>query len=197
MSANVSPALVPSGAQHMLQHQWTLWYDAKRHNQPQGDPSDWVNTLMEVKSFASVEEFWGLYTFLKKPSALEVGATYNFFKKGVKPAWEDPQCAKGGRWVVPLQGEELAQVDRLWELLLLALIGERLEEGSSIVGAVLSKRRDVRLAVWVNNAESTESVLAIGNAIRRELGLDPKRALTFVTLESVPKVLHTIPTPPQ
>lgn len=197
MSSTTSPALVPANGQHPLHNQWTMWYDSKKNlNKDAIATAEWVNTLMEVKSFASVEEFWGLYTFIKKPSMLEVGASYNYFKKGVKPAWEDPQCAKGGKWVVPLQGEDLAQVDRLWELTLLALIGERLEDGpaSAVLGAVLNKRRDIKIAVWVNDATDGEAVLAVGRAIRKELNIaDPRKAITFVTLEAVPKVLYTLP----
>eukprot|EP00742_Colponemidia_sp_Colp-10_P023755 GILJ01028354.1.p1 GENE.GILJ01028354.1~~GILJ01028354.1.p1 ORF type:complete len:224 (+),score=37.25 GILJ01028354.1:63-674(+) len=188
-SDNAAPAHIP--AHHPLQNQWTLWYDGKRNQQP---AADWASTLMEVKSFTSVEEFWGLYTFLKKPSSLEVGTSYNFFKKGVKPAWEDPQCANGGKWVISLQGDELAQIDKLWEMLLLALIGERYEEGNSVVGAVLSKRRDVKLAIWVSHTASADTILGIGAAIRKELGIsDPKRQITYVTLENVPKILHVLP----
>jgi translation initiation factor 4E len=39
-----------------------------------------------------------MYRFLKLPSQIPAGANYHLFKKGIKPAWEDPHNKKGGKW---------------------------------------------------------------------------------------------------
>ena len=55
------------------------------------------------------------------------------FKNGIKPMWEDKNNVRGGKWVVILKGSAL---DALWELVLLALIGETLGDSNEICGAV-------------------------------------------------------------
>ena len=39
---------------HMLQHTWTMWYDAPKRS----NPSNWHVNVKKIVSFNSVEDFW-------------------------------------------------------------------------------------------------------------------------------------------
>lgn len=47
----------------------------------------------------SVEQWWGLYTHLARPSELPPLSDLHLFKLGIKPMWEDPANVNGGKWV--------------------------------------------------------------------------------------------------
>eukprot|EP00758_Cryptobia_borreli_P020203 Tbor_TRINITY_DN974_c0_g1::TRINITY_DN974_c0_g1_i1::g.21121::m.21121/K03259/EIF4E; translation initiation factor 4E len=136
---------------HPLQHSWTLWYDGKKSNINTNNtttvpPTDtaaasWAAQLIQIQTITTVEDFWSLFTFLKKPAAMEVRTNYYLFKTGYRPMWEDH--GSGGRWVVPVQGHDLSRVDSIWEMALLAAIGGRLDglandnnENNNIIGNV-------------------------------------------------------------
>lgn len=55
--------------------------------------------------------------------------------------WEDPQNAKGGKWVIRLRKNK---IDRAWENVCMAMLGEQFLVGSEICGVVLSTRFPVR-----------------------------------------------------
>ena len=112
-----------------------------------------------------VESFFSLYLHLRRPSSLTAVSDLHLFHEPIRPVWEDPANARGGKWTIRLR-KGLA--DRLWEGVVLGLVGGSLERGSrkdegegeeegasevedqrEICGAVLSVRRDEDiLAVW-------------------------------------------------
>lgn len=47
----------------------------------------------------SVEQWWGLYCHLARPSELPPLSDLHLFKLGIKPMWEDPANVNGGKWV--------------------------------------------------------------------------------------------------
>lgn len=51
--------------------------------------------------------------------------------------WEDPGNAKGGKWVIRLRKNK---IDRAWENVCMAMLGEQFLVGSEICGVVLSTR---------------------------------------------------------
>ena len=55
--------------------------------------------LRLVGRVASVEQWWGLYTHLARPSELPPLSDLHLFKLGIKPMWEDPANVNGGKWV--------------------------------------------------------------------------------------------------
>ena len=73
-----------------LQNEYTFWILIKSKN------SGWEPN--PVASFSTVQDFWSIYQHLKRPNQLEQGTQINLFVKGIKPEWEDPQNASGGRW---------------------------------------------------------------------------------------------------
>lgn len=54
--------------------------------------------------FCTVEDFWCYYNNMRRPSGLDANSNYHIFKTGVKPMWEDPHNAKGGKWILQLKG---------------------------------------------------------------------------------------------
>jgi translation initiation factor 4E len=73
-----------------------------------------------------VESFWSLWTHLAPPSALQPTTDYLLFHTGIRrPVWEDPLNITGGKWIIRLRK---GVTDRLWEDLVLAVIGDQFDE---------------------------------------------------------------------
>ncbi|KAI8351241.1 translation initiation factor eIF 4e-like domain-containing protein [Mortierella sp. GBAus27b] len=150
---------------HPLQHTWTLYYDITSGNNRQGTlPHNYESGLKDLGTFSTVELFARYFNWIEKPHKMEIGANYHLFKDGIKPMWEDAANANGGRWVVTLQLQYrgLDLLDRCWMELAYALVGEQLDVGDDICGAVLSRRKVDRLAVWVRDKDNVEAVNGIG-----------------------------------
>lgn len=54
--------------------------------------------------------------------------------------WEDPGNSKGGKWVIRLKKHK---IDRAWENVCMAMLGEQFLVGPEICGVVLSTRNPV------------------------------------------------------
>jgi len=127
---------------HPLRFTWIVWYRA-----PGTKFQDYEKSTLKIASFSSVEEFWLVYSHLRRPSALPFVSDYHIFKKGIRPVWEDKENRKGGKWIIRLKK---GVSTRYWEDLLLAIIGDQFgDSGEDLCGAVLSIRgaEDV-LSVW-------------------------------------------------
>lgn len=60
------------------------------------------------------------------PSALLPTTDYLLFHTGIRrPIWEDPLNINGGKWIIRLKK---GVADRLWENLVLAVIGDQFDE---------------------------------------------------------------------
>eukprot|EP00667_Euglena_gracilis_P021452 EG_transcript_23493 len=165
---------------HPLEHTWVIWYDSRRlHLQ---NPNDWFGNLQTVAVFGTVEDFWSTYNHIKRPTDLENGSNYHMFKQGVKPMWEDPANEKGGKWTLTLTSkEDINRLDEMWESLLLSMIGEYLDDGSTeagkdfqsqICGAVLSRRKQgPRISVWTRDRENMPALKNVGLRLRHILKL--------------------------
>lgn len=82
-----------------------------------------VETLLTL--VLQVESFWSLWTHVHPPSSLLPTTDYLLFHSGVRrPVWEDPLNLSGGKWIIRLRK---GVADRLWEDLVLAVIGDQFE----------------------------------------------------------------------
>lgn len=133
---------------HPLMNKWVFWWRPPI-SKSQGFV-DYEKTLRPMCHCDTVEDFFAVYTHLKNPSKLPTMSEYHFFKYGIRPIWEDDVNKKGGKWVVRLKK---GVVDRYWEDLVLALIGEQFgDAGEEVCGAVANVRNgeDV-LSIWTRN----------------------------------------------
>ena len=85
--------------EHLLHQRWTFWYGLK---DAKSTAQNWGMSLKKLMEFQSIEQFFGLYNNIARPSALPIGSDYHLFKYGVKPEWEDPENRDGGQWVFEL-----------------------------------------------------------------------------------------------
>lgn len=192
--ASIPPQLaVLNNKKHPLEHAWCFWYDQRGQGRSgpggskqrmKGEKRNWENNLKLVGDFGTVEDFWSYFNNMRKPSGLEYNSNYHIFKQGVKPMWEDPQNAKGGKWILQLKGNQKEKLNEYWEAIVLSIIGEMLEpeeNGSEICGAVMSKRKTGdRIAVWNRHYSNPGVIMAIGKQIQDMLsGPNHKVKLTY------------------
>ncbi|KAI9014442.1 translation initiation factor eIF 4e-like domain-containing protein [Phycomyces nitens] len=155
---------------HPLQNTWTLWFDnpGKKAN-----INSWAQNLKEVVSISTVEDFWGVYNNVARVNNLDMSSNYHFFKKGVRPEWEDPANANGGKFSIQLPRNRTGDgVNDFWLHMLLAMIGEQYKYEDEICGAVVSVRKVFyRIALWIKTAENREIVNTIGCQMKEFLNV--------------------------
>jgi len=134
---------------HPLKSTWVVWYRS-----PGNKFQDYEKSTHKIAHFGTVEEFWAVYSHLRRPSTLPHVSDYHLFKKGIRPVWEDKENRNGGKWNIRLKK---GVANRYWEDLMLAIVGDQFgEAGEDLCGAVLSVRgnEDV-LSVWTRVEGST------------------------------------------
>jgi len=185
---------------HPLQHKWTMYFDSKSWNPstnvaaavtvpdtpvspkmisttvpapPASTANSWEAALKMLGVYTSVESFMSIFSTLRRPSQLERNSNYHLFKNGIKPMWEDSANQNGGKWIITLKGTNSALLDRSWMWLVLALIGEELDENDDVTGAVVSTRsKGDRIALWIRNKSDVDLVNKIGKKFVMLLDLE-------------------------
>lgn len=167
---------------HPLNSYWTIWYDCPQRKTTQ---QSWSLNIKKIASFNTIEDFWGTYNSIPPITKLAQASNYHIFRNDIKPEWEDPQNAEGGRWVVTLgknPNPQSSKLEEIWLNILLACIGESFEYPDQINGAVASYRtRGDRLALWTRNHVKEEETMSVGKHFK---SLFPKaEKLQFFTHE--------------
>lgn len=166
---------------HPLLHEFSIWFlNAMQEG------GNWSDNLKQVASFNTVEQFWGAYNSLPKLDELPRRSDLGFFRKGLRPEWEDPAFATGGKWTCQLNYRD--DVELLWQNAVLSLIGGTLEDESKGEGValgvfVLIRRGSYRIQLWVNcdMVTSTEAAKRFKNALR----LSDKQKLEYTPFHTV------------
>ncbi|KAH9849055.1 translation initiation factor eIF4e [Lenzites betulinus] len=177
-----TPGLRIKAPEHPLEHTWTLYHDTKNKvpftpatatsdQTPSSahfmapDTDEYEAGLTVIGEFDTVESFCRYFNWLKLPSKLERNSNYHLFKSPIKPMWEDDANANGGKWVLTMKNNPQL-LDRCWSWLAMALVGEDLDEGDEICGAVVSLRSKVdRIQLWTRSKEDVEKI----NGIARKM----------------------------
>lgn len=150
---------------------------------PQEDPvlpnnrKIYLDSLKSVGTFNSVESFWRYYCHLRRPSDMGNGYNVAVFRAGLVPAWES--FTNGGCWIVrvPISSRFL---DRLWEELLMAVVGENFLT-PELVGVVVAVRHQwVNMTVWNRDNWTNPDVrFRIGERLKELLNLDEKSTIEY------------------
>ncbi|CAF0901997.1 unnamed protein product [Adineta steineri] len=166
-----------------LEFSWTFWYlkPDKR--------TSWENSLVKLIDVGFVEDFWATFNHLALPSRLasqKNNSDYFFFKKGIRPMWEDAENARGGRWLLTC-ASTANKLDDLWQETLLGMIGDCFSLDSDaqplshfITGCIVSIRnRGHKIALWLSEGQSETIIREIGRRWKSMINLSPDTRIQF------------------
>ncbi len=145
-----------------------------RSNKSSVQAANYETNIHPIGTFSDSDEFWTIYSHLRRPNVLPVNSDIHLFREGVKPVWEDPVNAAGGKWIIRLKK---GLINRLWEHLCLALITGDLDsevKGAPFeaCGVVVSIRyQEDILSVWSRTAIDENVKKSLKEAIKRALAL--------------------------
>ena len=133
--------------QHPLQRDYHFWFSKSKENKKGMSKEDFESELKSLKTFSTVEEFWGLFLHMKTPSQLETGSKVFLFQSSIRPLWEDEMNKNGGRFYIRVRKDKS---DKLWQDLCLAYISEDFDYNNQICGLQLAARPDnvTVVSVW-------------------------------------------------
>lgn len=166
---------------HPLLHEWTIWY---LNAQGESTNQNWSDMLKQVASFDTVEQFWGAYNSLPKIEELPKRSDLGFFRKGIRPEWEDEAFKEGGKWT--FQATPRDDVDLMSQNALCALVGGTLDSADQSVAMgvfVLVRRNSVRIQLWVN-CDMQHSTQTAKN-FKAALGLSDKQKIEYAPFHTV------------
>lgn len=139
-----------------------------------------------MNTFDTIEDFWRLFNNLKPPSQLSEPNNFWLFREGIKPAWEDPLNANGGRWRTEV-GLDTGRGDDLWMQSVgvmpscfrlstlirrvrqvMATIGETYEHSGCVNGIMAGVRRRSlqRLDIWTDDWKNEQAVVGAGRSLK-------------------------------
>jgi len=138
-------------------------------------PVEYRDRLKNMGLISSVEQFFEYYVYLKRPSEMAREIDLYFFREGEVPMWEE--SIFGGLWILKVKKED--EIDKMWETLLFALIGEQFEE-PKVIGLGLSLRTKERLLeIWLKDGRNEKMRANISNKMRQLLTLDPEQVTLY------------------
>ena len=121
--------------------------------------SKWVESNSDLASFSTVNGFWSIYEKVLRPSMCPKESEgkkkfgYFVFREGFEPMYESPSNEGGGYWQI--YARDLDHLDQLWEDILLAMIGESLEQSVYTEEELANmKRREVEEGIpWIEQID--------------------------------------------
>lgn len=100
-----------------LKYAWTFYHD--KHSSSAADYESRLTVMMD--EIVSIKPLWEIYNQFPL-EALKTKDSVHFFKRGVKPLWEDPRNIAGGGWTFRVPR---AQSLGIWKETLLLAVGEQ------------------------------------------------------------------------
>jgi len=133
---------------------------------------------------------------LVRPSQMPKDTNFHVMRYNLKPMWES--FPRGGCFIKKMQkwdGGTHPALDRMWEVLLFAAIGEAFED-PDVVGVGLSIRaKEDALSIW-NRDQSNQPLKAkIGEKLREIWELDPQTIIEYKNNQTSIKDKSTYRTP--
>ena len=161
-------------SRNQLDKNYSYWFSLRDANQKESDYEDAIKYLC---TFSTVEEFWQIYSHLKKPDALPVNSEYHVFQEGIKPMWEDEANRNGARWILRIKK---GAASAFWEELLLCMIGEQFDVTNEICGIAVSVRtvEDI-FSVWVRSGQDQSVKQSVKETLKKIWALNESVVLEY------------------
>eukprot|EP01128_Nolandella_sp_AFSM9_P003486 TRINITY_DN149_c3_g1_i1.p1 TRINITY_DN149_c3_g1~~TRINITY_DN149_c3_g1_i1.p1 ORF type:complete len:216 (+),score=56.77 TRINITY_DN149_c3_g1_i1:1-648(+) len=134
---------------------YTFWYLKKSYALQTSGKDSYERSLIRVGDVHTVGEFWAIYSNIVKAENIDYDVDLFFFRKGLKPMWEEPDNNRGGKFTVYFSRTNgRKRGARSWEEMLLALVGAQIDvPEDEICGLVyrISGNQD-ELHIWTKHA---------------------------------------------
>ena len=114
-----APIEKPADDKVYFGHSWNFWHDKHAAS---GDYEGRLTLMQE--DINNVKLFWEVINSFPF-ERLGYKDSVHFFKKGVKPVWEDPRNVNGGAWNFRVPKEK---TDEFWKELLVLAVGEHFHD---------------------------------------------------------------------
>lgn len=156
-----------------LGHTFAVWFKMTEDvnvNTKIIDQSEYNSMVKEVCDFKTIDEFWEVFQYLKKPDSSKVGLEISIFKKNIKPMWEDEGNKVGGKLTLKLKREASSPV---WDELVYRFVGNDFPSVSNedLNGIIYSSKKDmIVIQIWFKNYNTNFNTLFTGS-IRTLFGL--------------------------
>ncbi|KAL7673555.1 hypothetical protein ACOME3_008411 [Neoechinorhynchus agilis] len=139
-----------------LEHRYAVWICPRRKGGRVQCALSYAEQIRMICRFETIEQFWAMYVHMKNTEHLSELSDLFVFKDGIRPMWEDEANRDGGRLAVHMAKRNSG---RLWELLLLALVGEQLTLCcTQICGVAFSpKPHDDIISVWCRGGKGNDA----------------------------------------
>ena len=155
-----------------LSNKFVFWYHINEISSDQ----EYENQIKKLAEFDTLDDFWAIFQYLKKPDDCKQAIEFQLFKHPIKPMWEDENNKDGGRIALKLRKEFSNLV---WEELIFAFIGDYFakEIKDEINGLVINCKKDFNtLQIWIKSY-TNEVTSAIEKNIREILNMPNEVAL--------------------
>lgn len=159
---------------------WSFWYDKKQSKKT--DTTEFRQRLHKLGTFDTVEGFWKLYCFLKRPSSLDLNVNLYLFRDGanIAPMWE--AFPKGGCWILKVKKKKdsgTSVLGKMWQDMVLAVIGECFDEPDVVGISVCIRRSEDLLSVWNTDNRNDDIRFKIGERLKEILDLEPSTIIEY------------------
>ncbi|KAG0202052.1 hypothetical protein BGX28_005302 [Mortierella sp. GBA30] len=154
-----------------LSDEWTLFFSdtsrAKDKTQVHDAYSSAITPLFSCHTVPQFATSWKYVRERVRPATMKVNQNLHWFKKGIKPMWEDPKNKYGGRLTLC---PPRAMLDTVWETVLILMAGDVLDHHGEGTGAVFARRaRGDRVEVWLGADDTPEALAHIRGVLIQEL----------------------------
>lgn len=165
---------------------WSFYVDASPIDTRPGGAS--ASPAYEILNFTptqklstvkNIEEFWSLWHSIPSPAIqhelmsankLAPPFTYYFFRNKIAPNWENTKNKNGGEFGIMLWDrdriglQDRDVVDDVWQLVMMLLAGESLDNPLDINGVILKcRQRSVWLQLWTSKAKKDQLAKAVAS----------------------------------
>ena len=130
-----------------LSNKFVFWYHINEISYDQ----EYENQIKKLAEFETLEDFWSIFQYLKKPDDIKQPIEFQLFKEGIAPMWEDEKNKNGGKIALKLRKD---YSNLVWEELIFAFIGGYFakEIKDEINGLVINCKKDFNtLQIWTKS----------------------------------------------
>ncbi|KAL8750362.1 MAG: hypothetical protein Q9184_006452 [Pyrenodesmia sp. 2 TL-2023] len=149
-----------------FRYAWTIYHEknlpATTTTTDSPSPSTYEDRLTcMLENIITIKTFWEVVNQFPLAN-LKMKDSVHFFKRGVRPVWEDPRNVDGGAWTFRVSKSVSAE---FWVEVLLLAVGEQFSEvlgkGDDLTGISLSRRFNSDLITIWNRRATTETEASI------------------------------------